>query len=134
MIIRRYLIALATLVGLTSSLAAQDRSGSNPGTMPIEVRVPSRKQPVSYANEIVELLDDKCVGCHGSALAENRLSLEDVPAMLKGGKRGPALVPGKAEESLLFRMAAHRVEPSMPPKDKKDAQALTPEELGLLKR
>ena len=43
--------------------------------------------------------------------------------MLKGGKHGPAIVPGKADESLLFRMAAHRVEPVMPPKDKKDARA-----------
>ena len=53
--------------------------------------------------------------------------------MLKGGKRGPALVPGKADESLLFRMAAHRVEPVMPPKDKPGNPPLTPEELGLLK-
>ena len=53
--------------------------------------------------------------------------------MLKGGKRGPAIVPGKADESLLFKMAAHRVEPVMPPKDKKDQKPLTPEELGLLK-
>ena len=43
--------------------------------------------------------------------------------MLKGGKHGPAIVPGKADESLLFQMAAHRVEPVMPPKDKKDADA-----------
>ena len=48
------------------------------------------------------------------------------PGMLKGGKRGPALVPGKADESLLFRMAAHRVEPVMPPKDKKEQTPLTP--------
>ena len=46
--------------------------------------------------------------------------------MLKGGKHGPAIVPGKADESLLFKMAAHRVEPVMPPKDKKDAEAAHP--------
>ena len=53
--------------------------------------------------------------------------------MLKGGKRGPAIVPGKADESLLFRMAAHRVEPVMPPKDKPGNAPMTSEELGLLK-
>ena len=67
------------------------------------------------------------------ALAESKLNLEDVAGMLKGGKRGPALVAGKADDSLLFRMAAHRVEPVMPPKDKKEQKPLTPEELGLLK-
>lgn len=103
------------------------------GPTPIAVSVPQRKEPVSYATEVADILAAKCVGCHSEALAENKLNLEEVPAMLKGGKRGPALVPGKADKSLLFTMASHRVEPVMPPKDKKDAKALTPEELGLLK-
>ena len=78
---------------------------------PIEVKVPSRKEPVSYAKDIAEILENKCVGCHGAVLAENRLNLESVAGMLKGGKRGPAVVAGKADESLLFTMAAHRLEP-----------------------
>jgi WD40 repeat protein len=100
---------------------------------PIEVKVPSRKEPVSYAKEVAEILESKCVGCHSSVLAENRLSLEDVSGMLKGGKRGPALVPGQADESLMFKLAAHRVGPAMPPKDKQVNKPMTPEELGLLK-
>ena len=97
------------------------------------MKVPSRKEPVSYAKEVADILEDKCVGCHGAALAENRLNLESVAGMLKGGKRGPAIVPGKADESLLFTMAAHRVEPVMPPKDKPANKPLDPAELGLLK-
>ncbi|MDR3636139.1 MAG: hypothetical protein P4L84_20220 [Isosphaeraceae bacterium] len=100
---------------------------------PIKVAVPSRKEPVSYAKDVADLLDGKCTGCHSTALAENKLNMEDVAGMLKGGKRGPAIVPGKADQSLLFKMAAHQVEPVMPPKDKKDQKPLTPEELGLIK-
>lgn len=101
---------------------------------PIAVAIPAgRKEPVSYSKDVADILGGKCVGCHGVALAENKLNLEEVPAMLKGGKRGPALVPGKADQSLLFTMSSHRVEPVMPPKDKKDAKPLTPEELGVLK-
>ncbi len=100
---------------------------------PIEVNVPKRSAPVSYAKDVADLLDAKCAGCHGAALAENKLNMETVAGMLKGGKRGPSIRPGKADESLLFKMAAHRVEPVMPPKDKKDLKPLTPEELGLLK-
>lgn len=100
---------------------------------PIPVSVPTRKEPVSYANEVADVLDAKCVGCHSSALAESKLNLEEVAGMLKGGKHGPAIVPGKADESLLLKMAAHRVEPVMPPKDKKGNPPLTPEELGLIK-
>ncbi len=101
---------------------------------PIAVKTPTdRKEPVSFAKEVADILASKCVGCHSDALAENKLNLEDVAKMLKGGKRGAALVPGKADQSLLFQMSAHRVEPVMPPKDKKDSKPLTPEELGLLK-
>jgi WD40 repeat protein len=101
---------------------------------PIAAVVPPGKTVASYTRDVADVLAAKCVGCHSDALAENRLNLEDVAGMLKGGKRGPAVVPGKADESLLFRMAAHRVEPVMPPAGKKDTKPLTPEELGLLKR
>lgn len=100
---------------------------------PIPVSMPQPGKQVSYAKQIADLLDAKCVGCHNEALAENRLILEDVPRMLKGGKRGPALAPGKADDSLLFKMAAHRFEPFMPPVEKKESKPLTSEELGLLK-
>ncbi len=114
------------LISLSTFTAAADPT-------PIAVSVPQRKEPVSYANEVADILAAKCVGCHSAALAENKLNLEEVPLMLKGGKRGPAIVSGKAEKSLLFQMAAHLVDPVMPPKDKKDAKPLTPEELGLIK-
>src|SRR5919112_336420 len=91
---------------------------------PIAVAVPARSEPASYAREVADILDAKCTGCHSTALAENRLVLEDVAGMLKGGKRGPALVPGRADESLLFQIAAHLVDPVMPPKEKKEAQPL----------
>jgi len=100
---------------------------------PIAVIVPTRDKPVSYAREVSEILDAKCVGCHGATLAEGKLKMEDLAGLLKGGKHGPALKPGVSDESLLFKMAAHRVEPVMPPVEKKDLKPLTPEELGLLK-
>ena len=65
-------------------------------------------------------------------LAEKGLNLESVAGMLKGGKRGPAIVRGKADVSLMFKMAAHRVEPVMPPEDKPANKPMTSLELGLL--
>ena len=101
---------------------------------PILVKEPARREKVSYAREIAELLENKCTGCHGSVLAEKGLSLESVAGMLKGGKRGPAIVRGKADSSLMFKMAAHRVSPVMPPKDKPANKPMTSPELGLLQR
>ncbi len=122
-------LALAAL--LLGSLKYQASADDRP--TPIAVKVPDRKEPVSYATEVAEFLEAKCAGCHGATLSENRLNLESVAGMLRGGKRGPSIVVGKADESLVFRMAAHRFEPVMPPKDKKEQESLTPDELGLLK-
>lgn len=107
--------------------------GNAQDLQPIDVAVPNRKEAVRYSAELLDILDAKCTGCHNSVLAENGLNMETVAGMVKGGKRGPSLVPGKADESLLFRMAAHRVEPVMPPREKANLKPLTPDELGLLK-
>ena len=100
---------------------------------PIAVAVPARTTPVSYASEVADLLDGKCTACHGDVVSKGKLRLTSVASMLKGGKHGPAIIAGKADSSLLFTMAAHRVEPVMPPKDKAEHKPLTPAELGLLK-
>ncbi len=99
---------------------------------PIEVSVPTRDRPVSYAREVAPVLEARCVACHNAASLQGKLSLEGRPAMLKGGKRGPSLVPGRADQSPLFRMGGHRAEPVMPPIDKPDYAPFTPAELGLL--
>jgi hypothetical protein len=43
------------------------------------------------------------------------LDLSTRDGMLKGGKRGPALVPSDLAKSRLYRSAAHQEQPSMPP-------------------
>jgi hypothetical protein len=37
-----------------------------------------------------------------------------VESLLKGGASGPAIVPGKAKESLLYQLVTHTREPAMP--------------------
>src|SRR5262245_33581789 len=115
---RMLITFVALCCGLTHSFAAD-------APKPIEVKVPQRGTRVSYAREVAEILDGKCTGCHSSALAESKLNMESVAGMLKGGKRGPVVVPGKSDESWLLKLAAHRAEPVMPPKDKKSATPLT---------
>jgi WD40 repeat protein len=120
------LLGMGCAVGLGQTPAALDLK-------PIPVSEPRRGEAVSYSRQIAELLENKCTGCHGSVLAEKRLSLESVAGMLKGGKSGPAIVRGKADESLMFKMAAHRALPVMPPRDKPANMPMSPLELGLLK-
>jgi mono/diheme cytochrome c family protein len=58
--------------------------------------------PVDYVREIKPLLAQHCNACHGPKMQKGRLRLDTVALMLKGGSSGPALVPGKAAESLLI--------------------------------
>jgi hypothetical protein len=49
------------------------------------------------------ILDARCVKCHGGGKLEGGLDLRRELTMLQGGDSGPALVPGKPEESLLVQ-------------------------------
>ncbi len=60
------------------------------------------------------ILERNCVSCHGAAQMSG-LDLRTREAMLEGGTRGPALIPGRAASSPLYLAAAHEQEPPMPP-------------------
>ena len=124
----RITMSLAALA-LSLTLAATAAAPS-----PIAASVPARKEPVSFAKEIADLLDAKCVGCHGNALAKNTLNLGDLAGMLKGasaGRRSSRARPTRACSSGWPRTASSRscpqrnhVEPVMPSAEKKEAHGL----------
>jgi Protein of unknown function (DUF1553)/Protein of unknown function (DUF1549)/Planctomycete cytochrome C len=75
------------------------------------------------------LLEAKCQVCHGAAHMSD-LDLRDREGMLKGGKRGPAIVPGHASDSLLYKAVLRDGELQMPP----GKGALTTTETDLLRK
>ena len=74
------------------------------------------------------ILETKCAVCHGPAQMSG-LDLRERPTILKGGKRGPAVVPGNAEQSLLYRAVRREGELKMPPGN----TALTAAELDAIR-
>jgi WD40 repeat protein len=97
---------------------------------PIPVAALHHPDPVSYEREIVPLLDAKCAACHSGSVRRGQYDVSSYESLLKGGKHGVAVVPGKPAESLLIRSAGHAAEPFMPPPKTDDP--LTPQELALL--
>jgi hypothetical protein len=59
------------------------------------------------------LLAARCQGCHNNEGHAGGLSLISMKSMLKGGARGPAVVPGHPEKSVLYRLISGG-KPSMP--------------------
>ncbi|WP_031500191.1 PSD1 and planctomycete cytochrome C domain-containing protein [Bryobacter aggregatus] len=53
--------------------------------------------------EVRGILQARCVRCHGSEVQEGGLDLRTIASRIKGGKSGTALVPGKPEESPLYK-------------------------------
>jgi len=102
---------------------------------PIRVADLDRSQAVDFEEEILPILRKNCLACHNASDAESDLILETPQAIRKGGSLGAAVVPGRGAESLLVLVAAHQEEPVMPPPDNdRGAGALTPDELGLIKK
>ncbi len=58
--------------------------------------------PVDYANQVKPILTRHCVACHGAARPRGGLRLDTAAAALKGGKTGPAVLPGNGDESALI--------------------------------
>jgi mono/diheme cytochrome c family protein len=76
---------------------------------------PQAPQPaVSFAKDILPILQQNCFKCHGEAMQSSRLSLTTREAALHGGAKGAAIVPGSAEDSRLYRLVAGLEKPAMP--------------------
>ena len=70
--------------------------------------------PVTFTDHIRPIMERSCWNCHGAAAQLSDLDLRTREGALEGGSRGPALVPGRAEDSRLFRMVAGLDQPAMP--------------------
>jgi WD40 repeat protein len=79
----------------------------------------SQAQPPSYAKQVKPFFARYCVECHNSKEGEGGLNLETFKALMEGGGRGAAVVPGKPDGSRLVRMIEGKAKPFMPPRKAK---------------
>jgi len=89
-----------------------------------------RKSPVSYEKEVEPILVNKCAFCHSGNIKEGKFDLSSYDNLMRGGKRGPAVVPGKSAESFLVKISAKDIRPFMPPRSE---EALTSQELAVIR-
>ena len=70
-----------------------------------------------FRDQVAPILERRCVHCHGGSAPKGNLSLTTAAGASKGGDGGPAVVPGKPDESLLIEMISGD-KPAMPQKEK----------------
>ena len=77
-----------------------------------------------FEAKVRPVLADNCLECHGAEKHKGGLRLDVRAAMLKGGDTGPAVVPGKPDESPLIEAIRYEGEVQMPPKKKLKAEEI----------
>jgi hypothetical protein len=73
----------------------------------------------SFAKDVAPIFAANCAGCHASNVAMGTLDLDTFAGLQKGGHSGPAIMPGKSGESLLYLRITGAVTPAMPLTGKK---------------
>ena len=71
-------------------------------------------EEIDFLNEVGPLLAKRCAGCHDAVEKKGGLNLTKRETLLSGGDSGPAIVPGKFDDSLLWQRIASG---EMPPKN-----------------
>ena len=96
-------------------------------------QTPTPEQAAFFQQNIQPILTDHCLDCHSTATrSAGGLRLDDRDAVLTGGKSGPAIIPGKPDESLLI----HRVlgdDPAKARMPKGEDEPLSAKEIADLK-
>ena len=96
-----------------------------------EARSAGANDPLVFDHVVLPILEGKCINCHGTSRAKGKLRMDSFEALVRGGSKGPSLIPGDAQGSLLLERVHLPLsdEEHMPPEDK---EQLTTEELEFL--
>lgn len=102
--------AVVVIVAALSSMVCLPVFGQAPAV--------TSAQAEFFETKVRPVLHDRCFACHSVQAQMGSLRLDSLTALLKGGGRGPSLVPGDAEKSLLLQAVHYEGSLKMPPAGK----------------
>jgi len=94
-IIKCLLLTLLILIPTPTTLPAAEDPKPDPSSIEF------------FEKQVRPLLVKQCLSCHGPAQQFSSLRVDSLEALLKGGNRGPAIIPGDATLSLLAKSVRH---------------------------
>src|SRR5262249_28335505 len=98
-------IAAILLLAALPTLLAQGEEKPQPKTA---------DKPFARSSEVRRILETHCVSCHGGKTTRAGLDLTARDRLLRGGRSGKAVVPGKSQKSRLYKRITHAETPGMP--------------------
>ncbi len=95
----------------------------------------SPARAADYVRDVKPLLAERCSGCHGAIRQKGGLRVDTADLLQRGGESGPAIEPGKSQESLLIeRVTAAGANRSMRMPPPGEGVALDDAEIGVLRQ
>jgi uncharacterized membrane protein len=110
---------------LATAPAAANTSAATAGSASSGSGGAAAAATVSFAKDILPLLQNRCVNCHGGERTSKGLSLNSFDAVMAGSENGPVVTAGDAANSSLVQMVASGKMPKRGPQ-------LTPAEVQLI--
>lgn len=71
---------------------------------------------VSFATDILPILESRCINCHGGDRTEEGLTLKTHADIMAGSENGAVIAPGDAANSLLAELVSEQKMPKRGPK------------------
>lgn len=134
-------VVMATVMAVTACSAATDEAYTNPPAyedptqapvmdmpttdVPAATKAPANPGEVSFAADILPMLEKSCANCHGGNRTEKGLNVTSYAALMNGSDKGPVVVAGDSANSSLATLVANGKMP-------KRGAKLTPEQVELI--
>src|ERR1051325_2151556 len=127
----RFILSLVCLSVVPVLAVAQGDFKKEPGPgKAIRIEL---KEKLTYEDHVEPILNKRCTVCDSGNVKEKKLDVSSYESLLKGGKSGEAVKPGKGDESILYKAMARTGSTQMRPRPMppKGDEPCTPEELAI---
>jgi mono/diheme cytochrome c family protein len=87
-----------------------------PTETPTEAPAEAPDAAVSFAKDVLPIIQSRCINCHGGDRIEEGLLMRTYDEILAGSDNGPVIVPGDVINSLLVELITTKEMPKKGPK------------------
>jgi uncharacterized membrane protein len=126
---KMYFTKLFAVLFLAASVSVAQSSSANDSP---KKATKSKGEIVSFKSDVFPLIKKYCLPCHSEENTNpSELHLDSYDVLMRGGKHGPAILPGKPEESILIQKLSDNP-PFGEPMPLKSKTGLSEEEIRIL--
>jgi len=111
----------------SSAEAPVETEEEAPAQAPTEppAEAPAANTAVSFANDVLPILESRCIKCHGGDKIEEGLLMRSHEEIMAGSDNGPIVIPGDVANSLMIELVTANEMPKRGPK-------LTPPQIQII--